>query len=699
MAEQIDYKNTLNLPRTDFPMKASLVNKEPEVNAFWHDVDIYEQIMAKKKDAPKYILHDGPPYANGNIHIGHALNKILKDIIIKYKTMKGFCVPYVPGWDCHGLPIEHQVTKKTKNIGQKTKLEVRDLCRQYAAKFVDIQKEEFERLGVFGAWDKPYLTMDYVYEANILEIFKVLVQNQYVEKRLKPIYWCSECRTALAEAEIEYQDHTSPSVYVKFDIKEGLDKFGLKNEASILIWTTTPWTLPANLAVAVREDFDYVFVEIQGKIIVLAEQLLKQVLDKREINDYSIKLRVKGKELQGLIYDHPFMPGTGKVILADFVTAEDGTGCVHIAPGHGEDDYRVGMHYGLDAFTPVNSKGEFTDDVPLFKGQKVFAANKNIIAKIDESGHLFYQENINHSYPHCWRCKKPVIFRATEQWFICVDKKDLRQKVLSFIKNVKWVPKWGETRITDMVAGRPDWCISRQRSWGVPIPVVSCKKCDKALLDTRIIDCVIERVYKEGCDVWFKEDNIHEFVPNDVVCECGSKEFQKENDILDVWFDSGVSHSSVLKARQDLEYPADLYLEGSDQHRGWFQSAIFTAVAAHDSLPYKTVLTHGFVVDGEGKKMSKSMGNVISPQEIIKKSGADIIRLWVASSDYSEDIRISDSILKQRIDAYRKIRNTCRFLLGNTHDFDVTKDTVEYKDMLEIDKWALSDLYSFLKSL
>ncbi len=697
----MDYKDTINLPKTDFSMKANLVNKEPEIEKFWQDLNIYDCILKKRKDAPKYILHDGPPYANGNIHIGHALNKILKDIIVKYKNMKGFNAPYVPGWDCHGLPIEHQVTKDLKEAGLKPRSEIRKLCRDYAQKYIDIQKEEFKRLGVFGEWDNPYLTMDYEYEAGILEIFKILAEKKLIEKQLKPIYWCISCETALAEAEIEYQDHTSCSVYVKFPITQGfVDIFPefKKKKSSMLIWTTTPWTLPANQAIAVHPDFEYAVVEYKNELLILAKSLVEQTFAKKEETNYKILKTISGSKLCGIKYSHPFMERVSPVVFANYVTAEDGAGCVHIAPGHGEEDYKVGLEHGLEVFAPVNSKGEFTEDVPLFKGEKVYKANQMIVEKLDELGVLFHKENISHSYPHCWRCKKPLIFRATEQWFINVDKYNLRENVLKSIDSVRWIPAWGQGRITGMVSGRPNWCISRQRSWGVPIPVVYCEKCDTPLLDILFIDHVIGLVKENGADIWFTK-KVDDLVPNSFSCKCGHHKFRKENDILDVWFDSGVSHTSVLKQREYLDFPADLYLEGSDQHRGWFQSSIFTSVGAYNQAPYKAVLTHGFIVDGQGKKMSKSVGNVVKPQDVIKKSGADIIRLWVASSDYTEDVRASDAILSHIIDSYRKLRNTCRFILGNISDFSINKDKVCYKDLLEIDKWALARLHRLIDSV
>ena len=698
---EVNYKDTLNLPETAFSMKANLTNKEPEFQEFWEDINIYEKIISKNKDSQKFILHDGPPYANGNIHIGHALNKILKDIIIKYKSMKGFNSPYVPGWDCHGLPIEHQVTKNLKDKANKSKLDIRKLCKEYAEKFIDIQKQQFKRLGIFGEWDNPYLTINHEYEAGILEVFKLLVQKGFVERRLKPIHWCLGCRTALAEAEVEYQDHSSPSVYVKFEVEDDLSDIFPEisgKKTSFLIWTTTPWTLPANLAIALNKKFSYAAVEVDGEVLILAKDLSEKVMQKKEIN-YKILAETTGAQLQGIKYKHPFMDRISPVILADFVTIEDGTGCVHIAPGHGEDDYKVGMQNNIGIFAPVNARGEFTNDVPEFiRGQKVFVANNIIVEKLEELGNLFNQENISHSYPHCWRCKKPVIFRATEQWFIGIDTNDLRQKVLGLIKKVKWIPSWGQARINAMIENRPDWCISRQRAWGVPIPVIYCEDCNTPILDESIIENLINLVKEHGCNVWFEKD-INEIIPQNIICSCGSKRFIKENDILDVWFDSGVSHTSVLKQRENLSYPADLYLEGSDQHRGWFQSSLLTSTAVYEEAPYKTVLTHGFTVDGKGKKMSKSVGNVVDPLTIIKKSGADILRLWVSSCDYSEDVKVSDDILLQRVDAYRKIRNTCRFILGNTFDFDYNKDVVSYEDLLEIDKLALSKLYNLLKKI
>jgi isoleucyl-tRNA synthetase len=702
----VNYKDTLNLPQTDFSMKANLVKKEPAMLNQWNQMDLYQKLLDQNEVNPSFILHDGPPYANGHLHMGHALNKILKDIVVRYHFMKGFRVPYVPGWDCHGLPIEHQVLSKLKKKKeQKTTLEIRQICREYADEFVSLQREEFKRLGNLGRWNKPYLTMNYSYEAGIVRVFGKLAQKGLIEKGVKPIYWCGHCETALAEAEIEYAKHRSPSVYVQFSILSGHEAW-LKDvsfkEACMLIWTTTPWTLPSNMAIAVNPNLDYVAVKVGDDVWVMAEKLVETILAKEGVTDSDVVARCQGSQLEGLCYEHPFMDrveglkGEREVILGDFVTAEDGTGCVHIAPGHGEDDYRVGQSYGLGVFMPVNAYARFTDQVPLFEGQQVFAANDGLIDLLREKGVLYHKKTIEHSYPHCWRCRKPVIFRATEQWFINVDKKDLRKKVLDSIDNVTWLPDWGQTRITEMVKNRPNWCISRQRSWGVPVPVAYCRECRYTHLDAEFIETVAQAVEKEGCDVWFIKQP-HEIADGLICPKCGHQEFDKETDILDVWFDSGASHHAVLQQDKDLSFPADLYLEGSDQHRGWFQSSLFLSMGAEEVSPFKTILTHGFVVDGNGRKMSKSLGNVMPPQKIINQYGADLIRLFVASSDYSDDIRLSEDIVKQKVDAYRKMRNTCRYLLGNTFDFDYENEKISYDNLVEIDRWALSRLQDLIQ--
>ncbi len=694
----MEYKDTLNLPKTDFSMKANLPVKEPAILKQWQDKDIYKQIRKKSLGKKKYILHDGPPYANGDIHIGHALNKTLKDIVIKYKTMRGFDSPYVPGWDCHGLPVEHQLFKElgiTKY--QIDQLKFRKKAYDYAMKYVNIQKEQFKRLGIFGDWEDPYLTLTKDYEADIIEALGQLVKKGYVYKGLKPINWCIKCETALAEAEVEYEDHVSPSVYVKFKAESA--KFKVKKDLYFVIWTTTPWTLVANVAIAVHPDLEYVFVEAGNDILIVAKDLLDRTMQTGGIKDYKVIKTVKGKDLEGAEYQHPFIERQSRVVLAEYVSNVDGTGCVHTAPGHGQDDYLTGQKYKLPVVMPVDASGKFDKTAGDFSGLEIFKANEKIIQHLKDSGALFASGEITHSYPHCWRCKKPVIIRATTQWFINVDHKNLRKKTLDVIKKIKWIPGLGQNRISAMVENRPDWCISRQRYWGVPIPAFYCKSCSTELLDADILDNLSKVFRKEGSDAWFAK-TAEELLPKTVKCKkCNASTFQKETDIIDVWFDSGISHQAVLKRRNQLSFPADLYLEGSDQHRGWFQAALLTAMSIEETAPFKQVLTHGFVVDGSGRKMSKSLGNVISPHDVIKKSGADVLRLWVASCDYEDDVRASDEILVRIEDAYRKIRNTFKFILGNLYDFSPEGSYLAYDKLLEIDKWALSKLTGLLEEV
>ncbi|MHB8882860.1 MAG: isoleucine--tRNA ligase [Thermodesulfovibrionales bacterium] len=696
-----DYKDTLNLPRTDFPMKANLAQREPEMLRHWEEEDTYGKIQEQNKKAGnRYILHDGPPYANGHIHMGHALNKILKDIIVKYKSMKGFYSPYIPGWDCHGLPIELQVDK---NLGDKKDsidiIEKRRLCREYAAEFVDIQREEFKRLGVFGDWARPYLTLTYGYEGSIVREFNKFMSKGYAYKGKKPVHWCPSCVTALAEAEVEYADKESPSVFVTFGLdQENIEKYlpSLKGRrVSVVIWTTTPWTLPANLAVAFHPDLEYAAVEHDGEVLIVADGRRAALLERIGLSG-KVLTTVMGSKLEGMLVSHPFIDRTSQAVLGDFVSLEEGTGIVHIAPGHGEDDYRVGLKYGLDIYVPVDDRGKFTKQAGELEGQFVFKANRAIIEILAANKTLIKEEKISHSYPHCWRCKKPVIFRATEQWFISLGHNDLRGKCLAEIDRVGWIPKWGRERIQGMVTNRPDWCISRQRSWGVPITALRCKSCGTFIDDTAVLEGIAQQVDQSGADVWFIKKP-EEFLPAGFACgKCGSTDFSKEMDILDVWFDSGVSHAAVLEADERLSWPADLYLEGSDQHRGWFQSSLLASVGTRGTAPFGTVLTHGFVVDGSGKKMSKSLGNVIAPQEIIKGYGAEILRIWVSAEDYRDDIRLSKEILNRQTEAYRKIRNTCRFLLGNTSDFD----NDDYSDRLqEIDRWAMNSLQNLIRKV
>jgi len=704
----MDYKDTLNLPQTDFPMKANLPNREPEYLKFWDDIDIYNKLQERGKDRPTFILHDGPPYANGNIHIGHALNKILKDIIVKSKTMQGFRAPYVPGWDCHGLPIELQVDKNLKGKkDEMSKGDFRAYCREYAKGFVDVQKEEFKRLGVLGDWDNPYITMDYKYEADIVRELGKFVGNGGVYKGKKPIHWCASCVTALAEAEVEYDDHTSPSVFVKFELDGTLADFADRNPKAgetleklnsasngkpvyAVIWTTTPWTIPANLALSVHPDFSYMLVEHESGILIIARELYGSFAKVAGLPDApSPLLEVKGSELEGINFRHPFIDRMSPVLVGTHVTDEAGTGIVHTAPGHGQEDFEIGLKYGLDVYTPVDDRGVFTDDAGEFAGTHVFKANEPIIEKLTKTGALIHSEKMAHSYPHCWRCKKPVLFRATEQWFISMETNGLKEKALEHIDKVTWTPRWGRDRIYGMVENRPDWCISRQRAWGVPITIFHCNTCGVMLMDESLVEHVARQMDDEGADIWFTK-SAHELLPEGTKCpKCGSTDLGKEMDILDVWFDSGVSQAAVLKARPELSWPADLYLEGSDQHRGWFQSSMLASVGTVGEPPYKGVLTHGFTVDGKGKKMSKSKGNVIAPQKIIKQNGADILRLWVSAADYTEDVRISDEIMKRLSEAYRRIRNTARYILGNLNDFDPSKDMSAYSDMTDIDRFAL----------
>ncbi len=699
----MDYKSTLNLPQTDFPMKANLPKREPEIMAKWEEMRVYERLREHSKGRPTYILHDGPPYANGHIHLGTALNKILKDMIIKTRQMSGFDAIYVPGWDCHGLPIEHNVDK---DLGEKkksmTKVEVRRHCRRYAERFIDIQREEFKRLGGFGEWSNPYLTMSYDYEASIARELGRFFSRGSVVRSKKPIYWCSSCRTALAEAEVEYHDHVSPSIYVKFELlEEGRSKFP-ELEAKpvhVLIWTTTPWTLPANLAITLHPDFTYVAVDVGDEVWILAEGLLENCMKAFGTEGASVVRTFKASELEGLTCRHPFLDRESVLILGSHVTLEAGTGCVHTAPGHGREDYDMALEYGLDVYSPVDDNGCFTPDVPFFAGQFVFSANKAVNAKLKELGKLIVEREIKHSYPHCWRCKKPVIFRATEQWFISMEKNDLRKKALDWIERVEWIPSWGRDRIHNMIAFRPDWCISRQRSWGVPITVFTCRDCGTLLSSKEVFDHVVALFEKEGADCWF-ERPAEELLPPGTGCPgCGGRNVEKEMDILDVWFDSGVSFAAVLEQRPYLRAPADLYLEGSDQHRGWFHSSLLAAVGTRDMAPYKAVLTHGFVVDGQGHKMSKSVGNVIAPEEIIRQYGAEVLRLWVSAEDYRDDIRISPDILKRLSEAYRRIRNTCRFLLGNLNDFDPQAHAVAVEDMDELDRFALHQLQDLVQKV
>ena len=682
-------------------MKASLARKEPEQLQEWEQSGLYAKICKNMEGRPQFILHDGPPYANGHIHIGTALNKILKDIIVRSKQMTGFDSVYVPGWDCHGLPIEHNVDKELgKAKMNKSQSEIRKMCRAYAEKFIDIQRDEFKRLGGMGEWENPYLTMNYEYEAIIARECGKFALNGGLFRSKKPIHWCCSCQTALAEAEIEYADESSPSIYVKFKCRDDLGAVAADlagRPVSIIIWTTTPWTLPANLAVALHPNFIYSAVDTGPEILIVARDLVADCMRIFGIDDFTVVAEIEARALENIKCAHPFIDRESLVIMGDHVTLEAGTGCVHTAPGHGREDYDVGLKYGLEAYSPVNDKGVFTDEAGFVSGQFVFKANSAIIEKLVENDALMAREDMSHSYPHCWRCKKPVIFRATPQWFISMEKNGLRKKSLTEIDKVKWVPHWGRDRIYGMIENRPDWCVSRQRSWGVPIAVFVCEKCEELHMTPEILEHIYELFVKNGADVWF-EKSARELLPGPSTCKkCGNDSFRKETDILDVWFDSGISHTAVLDPRKRLSWPADLYLEGSDQHRGWFHSALLTAVGNRGAAPYRSVLTHGFVVDAKGKKMSKSLGNVIAPRQVIDRFGAEILRLWVSASDYREDIRISDTILKQLSDAYRRIRNTSRFMLGNLADFNPDTDAVDYSDLTELDRFALHRLQKLVE--
>ncbi len=700
----MDYKQTLNLPKTSFPMKANLIKKEPEILARWEEINLYEIIRQASKGRKRYMFHDGPPYANGNIHMGTAFNKILKDIIIKSRQMAGFDTPYVPGWDCHGLPIEHRVDLELGPRKSKmSQAEIRQYCRKYAEKYIDIQRNEFKRLGVLGEWENPYLTMNFSYEATIIREFGKFALNGSLVRSKKPIYWCISCKTALAEAEVEYEEHTSPSVFVKFpmisDLGNSYDTLKGK-DVSVVIWTTTPWTLPANLAIALHPDLEYVAVDTEdNQVLILAKGLLDVCMDTFGIKSYEVVQEINSADLENLEARHPIYDRPSMIVLAPYVTLEAGTGCVHTAPGHGREDYETGIQYALDIYSPVDDSGKFTPEVEHFAGLGVFEANRAINDKLEELGVLLKEEALTHEYPHCWRCKNPVIFRSTKQWFISMEKTNLRQNALDAIKRVSWIPSWGQDRIYNMIANRPDWCISRQRLWGVPITVFFCEECDQLVISQEIVDHVAGMVEESGADIWFTESTENLLPPATTCPGCGSVRFRREMDILDVWFDSGVSFAAVMEKREYLDSPSDLYLEGSDQHRGWFHSSLLCSVGTRNEAPYKNVLTHGFVVDGAGKAMHKSSGNVIAPAELIQKYGAEILRLWVAGEDYRNNIRLSKEILQRITEAYRRIRNTCRYLLGNLYDFDHTTDSIQYDEMEELDRWALNKLRDLSKNI
>ncbi|PLR87543.1 isoleucine--tRNA ligase [Bacillus sp. V33-4] len=690
----MEYKDTLLMPKTEFPMRGNLPNREPEIQEHWQEVDIYKQVQERTKGRPMFVLHDGPPYANGDIHMGHALNKVLKDFIVRYKSMSGYNAPYVPGWDTHGLPIEQALTNKGVKRKEMTVAEFRKLCAEYAYQQIDSQRTQFKRLGVRGDWENPYITLEPEYEAQQIRVFGEMAKKGYIYKGLKPVYWSPSSESALAEAEIEYQDKRSPSIFVGFKVKDG--KGVLDTDTEILIWTTTPWTIPANLGISVHPDLTYVVVKANGKKYVVAEALLESVTNEVGWETAEVVKKVTGSELEYVLAKHPIYDRDSLVMLGEHVTTDAGTGCVHTAPGHGEDDFYVGQKYGLGVLNPVDDKGVMTDEAPGFEGLFYDTANKPITEKLEEAGALVKLSFINHSYPHDWRTKKPVIFRATAQWFASI--KDFREDLLDAVEETKWVPAWGETRLHNMVRDRGDWCISRQRVWGVPIPVFYAENGDPVITD-ETIDHVSALFRKHGSNIWFEKE-ANELLPEGF-SHPGSPNgiFTKETDIMDVWFDSGSSHQAVLEEREDLQRPADLYLEGSDQYRGWFNSSLSTAVAVTGKAPYKGVLSHGFTLDGEGKKMSKSLGNVIVPAKVMNQLGADILRLWVASVDYQSDVRVSDPILKQVAEVYRKIRNTFRFLLGNLADFNPAADAVPFENLREVDQFMLVKLNKLIKNV
>ena len=685
-----DYKDTLNLPQTDFPMRGNLAKREPEMLARWESEDIYGKIRAHASGREKFILHDGPPYANGEIHLGHAVNKVLKDIIVKSKTLSGYDAPYVPGWDCHGLPIELQVEKKIGKAGRSVAADkFRDACRDYAREQVNIQRKGFKRMLVIGDWDNPYLTMDFKFEADIIRTLGQIIEKGHLHKGSKPVHWCTDCGSALAEAEVEYEDKTSYAIDVRFELADHsalpscFDDTSGKGPVSIIIWTTTPWTLPANQAVALHPDLEYALIQLGDERIILASALMEQALERYELGKGQVLAHCKGSDLEGLMLKHPFYDREVPVILGEHVTTEAGTGAVHTAPGHGQDDYIVGQKYGLPVENPVGGDGKFLPGTQFFEGESVHAANGHVIEVLKEHGTLMREDKLRHSYPHCWRHKTPIIFRATPQWFISMEQNGLRSSSLKAIKDVTWMPDWGQARIEGMVEGRPDWCISRQRTWGVPIALFVNKQTGELHPDThKLMEQVALKIEQEGVDAWFSME------PRELLGD-DADQYDKVMDTLDVWFDSGVTHAAVLERRENLLRPADLYLEGSDQHRGWFQSSLLTAVATTGKAPYKSVLTHGFTVDEKGHKMSKSLGNGVDPVKVANTLGSDILRLWIASTDYRYEMTYSDEVLKRTADAYRRIRNTARFLLSNLSGFDPETNMLQPEQMLALDRWAV----------
>ncbi len=690
-----DYNSTINLPNTDFPMRANLAQREPAMLEKLYEDRVYEEMLKKNEGKPQFILHDGPPFSNGSIHIGTAMNKVLKDFVIRYKAMSGHYTPFTPGWDNHGMPIESAIIKQNKlNRKAMSIPEFRDACREFAMDFVSRQREQFKRLGVLGDWDHPYLTMDKEFEAEEVKIFGEMFRKGYIYRGMKPVYWCPNDETALAEAEIEYQDMPCTSIYVRFKVADDLGKLGDISNTWFIIWTTTPWTLPGNVAIALAPQADYVIAETgTGERYILAEALLERTMKQGGVSDYKIVQRFVGSDFEGMTAEHPFLPRTSAVVLADYVTTDSGTGCVHTAPGFGADDYLTGRRYNLPMLVPVDDRGYQTEDAGMFAGMYYEKSNTAIVEHLRETGYLFASEEMIHSYPHCWRCKHPIIFRATPQWFCSVG--DFRDETLAEIKKIKWLPVWGEERISNMVSERDDWCISRQRHWGLPIPVFYCEDCGEPVCTPETIARTSELFGEYGSNVWYEKE-AEELLPEGFVCpHCGKRHFRKETDTLDGWFDSGSTHIASLRRNNSEQWPADLYQEGNDQYRGWFQSSLLISMAVTGKSPYKQVITHGWTVDGEGRAMHKSLGNGIAPEEVIKVYGADMLRLWVASSDYKQDVRVSDAILKQLSQAYMKIRNTARYILGNLGGFD-PNDPVSPEDMLPLDRWAMGELSKLL---
>lgn len=692
----MDYSKTVNLPKTDFPMKADLPNREPGIQAIWDEIDLYKLILEKPSPLGSYILHDGPPYSNGDIHIGHALNKLLKDFVVRHAAMKGYRSPYIPGWDNHGLPIEQKVSENFRKKHQQVSLvEMRKACREYAAKWVGIQREQFKRLGVIGDWDNPYLTMNYEYEATIVKIFGELARQGYIYRGLKPIHWCIQDETALAEAEIEYAQHKSHSIYVRFPLAADPNRMfedKPKGNCYTIIWTTTPWTIPANLAVAVHPDYEYAFVDVGDDRYMIAAELVGKTMTAMDAEKYCTVKTVKGAELEGMVFKHPIYDRNSVLVFADYVTLEDGTGVVHTAPGHGREDFETGQRYGIEPLNPVNERGVFTKEAGQFEGLHILKkGNKAVIDALAEASALLAHGEIEHSYPHCWRCHNPVVFRTTVQWFMSIDHQDLRKRMLEALDSVEFYPPDAENRLRAMIENSPDWCLSRQRSWGVGIPVFYCGDCGEAIFTEETIDAVYKDILANGSDSWF-EKSPTELLGADYKCpKCGGGNFTKEADVLDVWFDSGSSCRAVVENRLGT-YPADMYCEGSDQHRGWFNKSLVVGTATKGEPPFRQLMSHGFMLDSEGRAMSKSIGNTVAPQQIIKNVGADVLRLFVSSVDYSEDIRVGQEILTRVTDAYRRLRNTFRFLIGNLYDFDPAKDAVSKDDMLEMDRWIMHRL-------